>query len=204
MYKIYINETPIFLTDTITAHTKTATATHLITRHRHRKALFQYIDSLEKKHLFEAITVYAENVEMLKADFFSIYNVIPAAGGVVLNEKNEALFIFRRGFWDLPKGKIEEGETIEEAAVREVREEVGLKNVEIIRPLTVTYHTYRDRKGQRCLKLTHWFLMKTEEQTFKVQTEEDIETAEWLTIPAFLQSNKVAYHNINDVIAFLK
>ena len=88
-------------------------------------------------------------------DFCSKYKVIEAAGGLVFNEKNKILMIFRNGKWDLPKGKIELGESIEDAAIREVEEECGIDNLKIDNKLINTYHTY-NLNGFNILKKT-WF-----------------------------------------------
>ena len=88
---------------------------------------------------------------------------IVAAGGLVVNEKNEILFIFRRQHWDLPKGKLDEGETIEACAVREVQEETGLKKVEIVSFLCKTYHEYFDKWiNEDVIKESWWYLMKSD------------------------------------------
>src|SRR4249919_1544763 len=84
--------------------------------------------------------------------------IIKAGGGLVKNEKKEILFMFRRGKWDLPKGKLDPGESIEECAVREVVEETGLKKVELKHFLVTTYHTYTEN-GKHILKESHWYNM---------------------------------------------
>lgn len=107
---------------------------------------------------------------------------IMAAGGLVLNEKQEVLMIFRRGKWDLPKGKLDEGEKIEECAVREVMEETGLRKLDLGPLLTITHHTYFDTwLKEEVIKETHWFLMQTSsEEKLIPQTAEDIERIEWV------------------------
>lgn len=200
MYKIYINDTPIFLTNKEFGKKQKSTETNLVALHRHRKSLFQYIDTLEKNHAFESITIYSKDLEQLKNDFFSIYKLVPAAGGAIFNKNEEVLMIFRRGFWDLPKGKLEKEETIEMAAVREVEEEVGLNDVKVIEALPTTYHTYKNKKGKRCLKPSYWFKMTTTQTDVVLQTEEDIEDSEWIKPADFINSTKVAYGSINDVL----
>jgi len=108
---------------------------------------------------------------------------IVAAGGLVVNEKNEMLFIFRRQHWDLPKGKLDEGETIEACAVREVQEETGLKNVELVSFLCKTYHEYFDKWiKEEVIKESWWYLMKSDSSEILIpQTEEDIEKIIWVT-----------------------
>lgn len=112
--------------------------------------------------------------------FQSAFKIIEAAGGFVLNTNSELLVIHRLGKWDLPKGKVESEEAIPEAAVREVEEECGITDLEIIEPLPSTFHTYR-LKGQRIFKKTHWFVMKTGDTSIPVpQSEEDILEAVWM------------------------
>ena len=108
------------------------------------------------------------------------FQIIRAAGGLVFNEKEEALLIFRRGKWDLPKGKLDEGESLHECAVREVEEETGLKNVKLLSFLTTTYHTYEE-DGKQILKESHWYRMEVKgKQTLTPQTEEDITDIRWV------------------------
>lgn len=124
-------------------------------------------------------------------EFMSLFKFIPAAGGLVKNEKGEFLFIHRLGFWDLPKGKIDRkdmGETGSEiheqasarnAAIREVKEETGLRSVSITGNLPSTWHIYTARE-KRILKQTTWFEMATDSsQPLKPQTSEGIFLVKW-------------------------
>jgi 8-oxo-dGTP pyrophosphatase MutT (NUDIX family) len=105
---------------------------------------------------------------------------IEAAGGMVLNKNGQLLMMKRKGKWDMPKGKLDEGETIEECAVREVIEETGLSPLYSIRKLQTTFHTY-PYKGKTALKPSHWFLMRYEGIQEPVpQTEEDITEIRWV------------------------
>ena len=107
--------------------------------------------------------------------------VIEAAGGLVFNENKELLMIFRRGFWDLPKGKVDEGESLEECAVREVKEETGIQNIKLEEFLTTTYHTYTYH-GNQIVKPSHWYKMENwGHEKLIPQTEEDITAIEWLS-----------------------
>ena len=110
------------------------------------------------------------------------YRPIGAAGGIVVNDRQQVLMIFRLGRWDFPKGKIEEGENPAEAALREVCEETGLPTPTLGRELPSTFHTYT-LNGEKILKQTHWFAMRCPDTaTLKPQTEEDITQAEWVDI----------------------
>ena len=103
-----------------------------------------------------------------------------AAGGVVEDERGRLLAIKRLGKWDLPKGKVEKHEAVEVGAVREVQEECGLNQVELVKPVTSTWHTY-ERKGKQHLKRTDWFLMRaSSKEMLTAQSEEDIEEVRWL------------------------
>ena len=113
-------------------------------------------------------------------NFCSHHKIVAAAGGLVKNEQGQWLFIYRNGMWDLPKGKWEEGESIEECAVREVAEECGIAEPTIVQQLATTYHTYT-LKGERILKPTYWFLMKSTDVSKLIpQTEEGITEVKWV------------------------
>lgn len=110
---------------------------------------------------------------------------VTAAGGFVLRQADgdlEILLIFRRGVWDLPKGKLDSGETVEECAIREVCEEVGIDKVAITTPLGRTIHGYRHDEAY-AVKTTHWFAMRTDEESFTPQRKEKIEKVEWVSLP---------------------
>lgn len=97
------------------------------------------------------------------------------------DERGRLLVIKRLGKWDLPKGKLDKGESIDAAALREVQEECGIDDLKIIRPLAVTWHTY-ERNGKDHLKRTDWFLMTASaDKQLTPQIEEDIEEVRWMT-----------------------
>lgn len=108
--------------------------------------------------------------------------IIKAGGGLVFNEQDELLMIFRRGFWDLPKGKLDDGETIEACAVREIREETGLQQVSLGKFIGITRHQYFDRFiNKEVIKESHWYAMAANSsQTLQPQTEEDITEIRWV------------------------
>lgn len=120
--------------------------------------------------------------------FRARYSFVHAAGGAVTDERGRLLAMYRRNRWDLPKGKLDKGEAVPDAAVREVMEECGLKHVKIVdtaadgshTPLATTWHTY-DHKGGRFLKRTDWFLMRTtSSETLVAQADEDITEVKWM------------------------
>ena len=107
---------------------------------------------------------------------------IIAAGGIVVNPNKEILWIFRRGFWDLPKGKLDPNETIEACALREVMEETGVSNLVLGDLIMTTTHIYHDKYvNTEVEKTTYWYIMTTDQlQDGIPQTEEDIEAIAWV------------------------
>jgi 8-oxo-dGTP pyrophosphatase MutT (NUDIX family) len=121
---------------------------------------------------------------------------IEAAGGLVLRRTErgtEVLMIHRRGVWDLPKGKPDRHETPAECARREVREETGAENLEIVRGAGMTLHTYEE-SGLRILKTTWWFIMTTSSTKFVPQATEQIERVDW--VPWSEAREIVGYQNL--------
>ncbi len=128
---------------------------------------------------------------------------IIAAGGLVENEKGELLMIYRRGKWDLPKGKLDEGESIEACAIREVEEETGLRNTDLGTLITITHHDYFDRHLQKEVKKeTYWYSMKVSgDQRLVPQEEEDITDIRWVKENELAELLDNSYPNIVEVIA---
>ncbi len=120
---------------------------------------------------------------------------IVAAGGVVRNSNNDMLFIFRNGFWDLPKGKVEPGEDIANTAVREVIEETGINNIELKKTLKTTFHTYKEF-NILVLKETRWFEMFSDDTNLQPQTEEGITELKWVAANEINNYCNKSYPNI--------
>ncbi|UHO39435.1 NUDIX domain-containing protein [Chryseobacterium capnotolerans] len=137
------------------------------------------LDLLENTSVTE-LNVYGENIDEIWQEFQKLFRIIEAAGGLVINPEDDMLFIRRLGKWDLPKGKMEKGESREESAVREIEEETGLRDVELVQFINTTYHIYIERNGDKILKCTHWFEMNFNgEDTSKPQIEEGITEVAW-------------------------
>ncbi|RMG79202.1 MAG: NUDIX domain-containing protein [Bacteroidetes bacterium] len=140
-----------------------------------------------------------DDVEKAWQYFLKNFRFVEAAGGVV-TFKDEVLLIFRNGKWDLPKGKIDKGESPEEAAIREIEEECGLKSLNIEDKITETFHVY-EIKQELFLKKTHWFKVSVKEKQETVpQVEEGIEKAVWVSKKDLNQYLNNTYESIKDVL----
>jgi 8-oxo-dGTP pyrophosphatase MutT (NUDIX family) len=199
--KIYFDDKPLFLCNDVDA-----TLQPYI---HHDDAVF--IDELNLHtiksmiHEMQEPSVHAgvffhPDLDELKNAFFKKFTSVNAAGGFVLNENEEVLMMFRRGKWDLPKGKMDKKETFEECAIRETEEETGLKDITLISPLITTYHTYHE--GTRyILKETKWFIMNVNgDQKLTPQAAEQITKLEWVgknDLKKYLQNS---FPSVNDVL----
>ena len=153
-----------------------------------------------KKEEFHAGVIWHSDLEKLKATFFKNFKIIEAAGGIVQNDKKEILFIHRLGKWDLPKGKMEKGETEEACALREVNEETGVKGLHLKKKVGETYHVY-DEFGKHFLKISHWYHMTcSSSQTLTPQTVEDITEVKWVKTMDIKEPMEDTYPSIKDIM----
>ncbi len=202
MLSIFINEKPIYLGLPEEIHA--LAGIDAVEYNNDPKMLLSYIDAFEdERNKADGLLIYSSNLKELFKDFFDFYKIIEAAGGLVLYKseaEDKVLAIYRMGYWDLPKGKIEKKEEPKDAAMREVCEETGISNLKINSFLTETYHTYWDpRKNRRVLKLSFWYLMETTDIELQPQTEEDIELAVWMPLQELKEKIPI-YKNILEVI----
>lgn len=153
MYKVFVNDSPLILTNRLS---ETVNGNYFLLN---GTAIKDAINALVKNKLEEAFIYHPNNEEILKK-FTKKIPLVVAAGGVVTNKKGKVLFIYRNDKWDLPKGKLEKGETFEECAIREVMEETGVTDLTIENYLRTTYHIFK-RNGKYKLKEVHWYAMKT-------------------------------------------
>jgi len=132
----------------------------------------------------------------------SQFRVVEAAGGFVLNEHGSLLVMKRRGVWDLPKGKIENGESVVQAAKREVEEECGVSNLIIKSEPYTTIHIYQE-KGKSIIKKSHWFKMETDFKGDLIpQIEEEIQKVKWMKLPLESKILRNSFGSIRDVIHY--
>ncbi|CAA0247074.1 NUDIX hydrolase [Tenacibaculum maritimum] len=193
MYKVFINDKPIILTDSFKDES-------IFPSYIYEEInLTELVYTLNEKAIGGAI-LHTLNLEDSWREFRAWFKVIQAAGGLVINEKEEILFIFRRNKWDLPKGWIEEGETVNSAAIREVEEECGIFNLTIKKELLTTYHLFF-QKRKIYLKETFWFLMYSDDTKKPIpQIEEEITAVEFKSKEEIKEALSNTYANIKLVI----
>jgi 8-oxo-dGTP pyrophosphatase MutT (NUDIX family) len=156
--------------------------------------------SLKNGH-YEHVIIQTENIDSIIDEIKSQYQVIEAAGGIINNKNNETLMIFRRGKWDLPKGKIEPGESIETAAEREIEEETGVGNLKLHKKLKNTYHIYEE-KGKEILKITYWFHFSIDDSPILTpQLEEDITEIKWFSKDELSMALSNTYESIKNLMS---
>tara|TARA_B100000886_G_scaffold7750_1_gene4974 strand:+ start:7 stop:603 length:597 start_codon:yes stop_codon:yes gene_type:complete len=196
MYKVFINKLSIILTSKNKSLSQensflltSITLNEILKKVRKHKKIFLY---------------HPKKSELLKV-FKSKIKVIFASGGIVKNDNNQILFIYRRGKWDLPKGKAEKGESIRETAVREVIEETGIEKLKIDKYFSNTFHIVRNNK-KYFLKETSWFLMSSNfKGKLKPQLNEGIKSVKWKTFDDAKKIKKKTYGNISIILTdFLK
>jgi ADP-ribose pyrophosphatase YjhB (NUDIX family) len=199
--KIYFNDKPLFLCDEMNkeingyAHHDDAVFIDDFST----PAVNSIIHEMREEKVHAGI-FFHKDFEQLKKAIWKKFKIVKAAGGLVLNEKKELLFIFRRGKWDLPKGKLDKGETLEQCAVREVEEETGLKNILLKKNLLTTYHTY-DENGKHILKESYWYEMDIQGvQKLIPQTAEDIHEAKWIKKKNLSDVLSNTFPSVKDVI----
>lgn len=179
MYKVFIDKREVFITNRTENHLEDSSC--LVLNSFSSDTVDFILNLFDSQVGLRRVIIEVSNVEEVFTQFKSKFKQLPAAGGIVTNREGKVLFIYRLGKWDLPKGKLEDGETIEQAAVREVEEECAVSNLTIIKKLADTFHVYW-MDEQPILKQTYWYEMATDfEGVLVPQVEEGIERVEWLT-----------------------
>jgi 8-oxo-dGTP pyrophosphatase MutT (NUDIX family) len=199
--KIYFDNKPLFLCDDVDAslqpyihHDDTVFIDELGTH-----AVKSMIHEMQQPQVHAGV-YFHNNLEELKKAFLKKFTLIFAAGGFVQNEKDEVLMMFRRGKWDLPKGKMDKKETPEQCAVRETEEETGLKKIKLLAPLLNTFHTYHEG-SHFVLKETKWFSMKIPgDQILVPQADEGISNLEWVKKTDLKKYLNNSFPSVQDVL----
>ncbi|GAA3927102.1 NUDIX domain-containing protein [Chitinophaga oryziterrae] len=194
---IYLNERPLVIVPTHQAIPNKYKDAVLYTL-PDQVTIESTLQALETDKLPAAIFINPDTDAMLDT-VKSYFNILVAAGGLITNQEEEILLMFRRGKWDLPKGKQDEGENLEACALREVEEETGLHSITLEHKITETLHFYT-YKEKKILKHTYWYKMKfTGTELTIPQIEEDIVDIQWVKPENLSKYLKFSYQNITDV-----
>lgn len=199
MYKIFIRTNVLFITNSPLKNVKGVKKVilHDVKRTSAIADLVQHLNEENTEN--ETHCLYGKDLSTIWKMFSKHYSLVLAGGGLVRNEKDEILFIFRNGKWDLPKGKVEKTESIEVCAMREVQEECGLENLVLIKHLVDTYHTYQIGPNQK-LKKTSWYRMFSNDEKLIPQLEEGITKIKWVKESKLKKVLTNTYSSIPEVI----
>lgn len=199
MYKVFVNNKPVFFLNEEELSGEVA-ADELIIPFNGRQSLDDILKTGYSKNSIRKIFLVTRSVDEAMHYFLSFFKSIHAAGGIVVNDKNELLVIYRNGIWDLPKGKIQSDESPQEGAMREVCEETGICNLTVIGFAEETWHTYF-HNNTPIMKHTSWFKMRsTGKEVFKLQREEGIEEVRWAGRDEVKKLLNAAYPSIAGLI----
>lgn len=189
MYKVFVNKKEIILTVDAPKESK---AKVLPLQSTPLKKIIRILRTTKVETLY----LVHHNPKKLLPLFKKKLPVAVASGGVVQNKAGKVLFIYRKKRWDLPKGKVEKGETLEEGGKREVKEETGVKKIKVGELVGVTYHIFK-RNNRYQLKESHWFHMTSKYEGVLVpETKEDITKAVWKDKKKALKAMENTYPNI--------
>ena len=202
MYKVFFNDREIAITGSWNAPIVNETA--ISENMNSVEEVKSWFLDFAANQTDSAILLHPSPELFWKEMFLPVFSQIPAAGGVVIrNEK--LLFIFRNEKWDLPKGKIDDGETPKDAAIREVAEECGIKDHQITKALPSTFHIYQSpykkTLGQWILKETFWFEMSySGSENGTPEIKENITAIRWFAKNEFNEVLTNTYENLKSVI----
>ena len=193
MQKIFVGNKPIILT---TQLKKEIDFKNILIE----SAGVEKIISTLKNDKYKAVHLIGSDLDSMLKTFLKLLPNVVAAGGKVLNSSGRILFIFRNGKWDLPKGKTESNETIDQTALREVKEETGIKGLHITKPIEITYHILK-RNNKYQIKKTYWFEMYSDYKgDLSPQLSEGITKVKWIGPKKLKKVKKNIYANIEGLI----
>ncbi len=155
---------------------------------------------IKKLDKTDKLIIVCKDLDQCYKLFLEQFEQIAAAGGIVQNEENKCLMIFRNNRWDIPKGKQEPNENIEDCAVREVMEECGIEDIKQGDLITKTTHIYF-LFGKWHIKTTWWYAMtSTYSNKLTPQTEEGISEVRWVKKSELQELVADSYATIKKVI----
>lgn len=196
MYEVYMLNRPVLFIEKWTGSDSS-----FVIHEPDNKGLKDLAQMLRMHPHIVQIELISDDLEALWMRYCLMYREVLAAGCVVENNTNDILWIERNGKWDLPKGKVEKFESIEEAAIREVQEETGITGLSIASDLGKTYHTY-DENGTPVLKTTFWFHARHDggKTTGTPQSEEGITSVQWHQQPTENRILERAYPSLINLV----
>ncbi len=201
MYKIFINDKPFIICNTIVEPKRFENLEHIPINQP--IAIMDLVRKTESRNC-KGIILLCNDPATIYTELKSHFTSIEAGGGIVINKQNEILLIKRLGKWDLPKGKIDPGEKMEECAIREVEEECGIDKLKIKIFLGNSFHSYK-LQGHRFLKIIHWYVMETEfEDDLTPQTEESITEVCWKDLSEQGITKLDTYNSIREILFEVK
>lgn len=198
IYKVFNNNKCLFFTnDYKNINIRTGDVFFEFTNYFDFEKIIQKFESIDFKY---DIFLLAENIIEIFDFYKKKHNVLFAAGGIVRNQKQEILSIFRFNKWDLPKGHVELNEKYEDAALREVIEETGVKNLVLNKFIDITYHIYFI-ENVKYLKITYWYSMNCNNSEILIpQISEGITDVKWFNIKDLNIILNNSYSSINEII----
>ena len=201
MYKVFIKEHVLVLSTQAPAQVRGFDTVHLLP-YRNHHTLIQVVEDLMEREDQKprCVALFGVQERQLWEACTKVFEIVDAGGGLVRHSKTgDLLFIFRHKKWDLPKGKTEKKETIEQTALREVQEECGLQALSLVRALCTTYHVFGSAESRK-IKRSFWFLMETNQNELIPQIEEGITHIEWVPPQEVHKKLKKAYNSIYEVV----
>jgi len=196
MYKVFIENTPLHIIEKKDLIPNDVLVIFEENLSLIKDQLFHLLESLDNELPIYLVT---SSIEKTFSTLFQDFDFVEAAGGIV-KRKDTYLFIKRNGFWDIPKGKLDEGEIPENAAIREIEEECGINGPQLKEPICLTYHTYLF-KGKPTIKKTYWYSLDYfGDKKLKGQKEEGISQVKWFKLDEIEKIRKNTFASILEVM----
>jgi 8-oxo-dGTP pyrophosphatase MutT (NUDIX family) len=198
MYKVFFKDRTVYFGDDFSkAFGKN---TGLFYKYNNLQELTELVHVFNDLKRIDKLFIFHKDILALFEEFKACFNYIEAAGGLVIRPDGKFLIMKRDGLWDLPKGKLEKGESVESAAIREVEEETGLRGLTIQNPVLSTYHTYQITEEMN-LKKTKWFeMLYTGNNKPVPQKSENITEIRWVEPGNTDFIRKDTYPSVLDVL----
>jgi 8-oxo-dGTP pyrophosphatase MutT (NUDIX family) len=197
-YKVYINDKVIIFKKSKTY--LRSTENQLVYYHPLLKNIKRIVRAFIRQEKAKYLLILTQDCNAAFCALKDDYRYIAAGGGLVKNKSGKLLFIFRNGKWDLPKGKMEDGESVQSTSLREVKEETGLSGLLLGPQIGRTYHIYFEN-GRRFLKQTEWFeMVLLKASKAKPQIEEGITAVGWFDNNEIDEILNNTYPSISEMI----